>query len=56
MLQRAYSGSISRKISLPYLRSDAWHVINTRDVLLDSDDENFDEHDRLDYSEWYKMI
>lgn len=28
---------------------DAWHTINTTDPLLDSDEENPDEHVRLDY-------
>lgn len=29
---------------------EAWHLIHTRDVLVDSDEEIGDEHDRLDYS------
>jgi len=28
----------------------AWHIVNATDPLLDSDDENPDEHIRLDYS------
>lgn len=31
---------------------DAWHVVTTRDPLLDSDDEHGNEYDRRDYGMW----
>ncbi|KAF8222598.1 hypothetical protein L208DRAFT_1413137 [Tricholoma matsutake] len=34
----------------------AWHIVNTTDPLLDSDDENPDEHVRLDYSRRLSVI
>lgn len=32
---------------LPF--TDAWHLVSTTDPLADSDDDNADEHVRLDY-------
>lgn len=51
MLQRATSCLFPLVLDLVLLSTDAWHMVTTSDPLLDSDDEDPDEHVRLDYSE-----
>ena len=49
MLQREWR-IITYSEIIKHLLLDAWHVVNTTDPLVDSDEENADEYVRTDYS------
>jgi hypothetical protein len=52
MLERKIPSHINRTLLLKPLDIDAWHAVKTTDPLLDSDEENPDDHVRLDYREY----
>jgi hypothetical protein len=48
MLQRTITCVFRSRLVLTFT-IEAWHIVNTTDPLMDSDDENPDEHVCLDY-------
>lgn len=50
MLERKFWFHYNRRSEMIYSRcTDAWHVVSTIDPLVESDEENADEHVRTDY-------